>query len=166
MSEVPETLDEELSIYVERMVRMLHLISIYGDVLASPGAVEPGETPMDKAGTMLAIVYSFYYSLIETDEQGVNFFRVWRLRAPTFAKELDTLERQIDPFREDLRLFRNRFGFHGSRSRGHEGKAFDLLIKHTPGSLWDAILATRNLSSRMIADIQQDSSSSSAAQAT
>ena len=142
--------DEELSIYVERMIRMLHLITIYEDVLRKPKTADSFEAQVDPASTMMAVVYSFYYSLIETSSDGVSFFRVWRRRAPTFAAELDDLERRVEVFRDDLRIFRNRFGFHGSTTRKHESTAFELLLKHSGDALYRTIIDTRNLSTRLI----------------
>ena len=142
--------DEEFSIYVERMSRMIQLLRIYELVLKQPDAVDKDLPHLSLAGTMLAVVYSFYYSLIEDRPDGVSFFRVWRNRAPEFTPTLDALEAQVAPFRESLRLFRHRYGFHGSITRTHEAVAFDLLLHHTGSELMAIILATRDLSTKLI----------------
>jgi len=100
--------------------------------------------------TMMSVVYSFFYSLIETDPKGINFFHIWRKRQPTLTAELDALEKQIDPMRNGLRQFRNRFGFHGSRSRSHESSAFDVLKQFDGAQIYKAMIDTRNLSTRLI----------------
>jgi hypothetical protein len=101
-------------------------------------------------GTMMAIVYSFFYSLIETDPKGINFFRVWRKRLPEMADDLDALEKIINPMHEGLRLFRNRFGFHGSTSRSHEASAFNVLKQFDGRKIYQAIIDTRNMSTILI----------------
>ncbi len=45
---------------------------------------------------------------------------------------------------------RNRFGFHGSTSREHEAKAFNVLAAHSGEEIYKAILDTRNLSTKLL----------------
>lgn len=143
--------DSELSIYVERMIRMIQLLRIYELVLTLPDEQDGVRTPdLTLKATMMGVVYSFYYSLIEDDLRGVNFFRIWRAREPSFAAELDALEAKVKPFKEKLGIFRNRYGFHGSRSRKHEVAAFALLEQHAGMDVYEAILATRSLSSKLL----------------
>lgn len=142
--------DEEFCIYVERMTRMIQLLRIYELVLRQSGAVDTEQPHLSLAGTMLAVVYSFYYSLIEERENGIDFFRIWKRHAPEFTVELEILESRVAPLRENLRVFRNRYGFHGSTSREHESVAFDLLSQHSGNQLMDTILEMRNLSTRLL----------------
>lgn len=142
--------DDELSIYVERMVRMMQLLRIYEMVLGLPPEQEDLDSITGRRGAMLAVVYSFYYSLIEDQENSINFFRLWRSRVPQLSGEIDALETKILPFKDKLRVYRNRFGFHGSISREHESEAFKLLEDHTGTELYSAILETRNLSTKLI----------------
>lgn len=144
---------EEFSICVERMSRMIQLLRIHELVLKQPEAVDRNLPHLSLGGTMLAVVYSFYYSLIEDRDDAVSLFRVWTKHAPEFVPELDALEARVTPFREKLRLFRNRYGFHGSITRSHEAAAFDLLLNHTGRELMAVILATRDLSTKLIESI-------------
>ena len=142
--------DDELSIYVERMIRLIQLLRVYQMVLTLPDGDERVEPHLTMRGTMMSVVYSFFYSLIETDSRGIDFFRIWRERAPEMASELDALETRVQPMKDDLRVFRNRFGFHGSTSREHEAAAFKLLETHTGAEIYKVILDTRNLSTRLL----------------
>lgn len=147
----PPVPDDELSIYVERMMRMIQLLRVYEMVLALPDEPSDRDNPQSsRKGTMMGVVYSFFYSLIEDDSQGINVFRIWRAREPSFDGELDALEARIAPFKDRPRLFRNRFGFHGSATREHEAAGLDLLMHHDGGTIYQAILETRNLSTRLI----------------
>jgi len=98
----------------------------------------------------MSVVYSFFYSLIERDPKGVDFFRIWRKRLPDMKSELDELEARIEPMRKGLRLFRNRFGFHGSISRKHELPAFDVLKEFSGTQIYKTMLDMRNLSTKML----------------
>lgn len=149
MTEQPKK-DGELSIYVERMYRFIQLLRIYDIVLAIPDRDDPGEPHLTMRGTMMSVVYSFFYSLIEPDSKGVDFFRIWRARLPEAATDIDALEARVAPIRDDLRLFRNRFGFHGSRSREREAAAFDLLLNHQGSHIYQVILDTRDLSTKLL----------------
>lgn len=142
--------DGELSIYVERMMRFLPLLRIYEMVLRIPEDQDQGDPHLTMRGTMTSVVYSFFYSLIEKDSKSIDFFRIWRARVPELKEEIDTLEARIEPIRDGLRLFRNRFGFHGSTGREHEEKAFELLTEHSGMGIYQAMIDTRNLSTRLI----------------
>jgi hypothetical protein len=142
--------DEELSIYVERMMRFLHLLRIHDLVLRLADDASANAPQAGLHMTMIGVVYSFFYSLIEDDQKSVNFFRIWRAREPDYSSELDKLEARIAPHVKDLRLFRNRFGFHGSVTRAKEASGFQLLNADAK-ELWAIILDLRNLSTKLIA---------------
>lgn len=142
--------DDELAIYSERMLRLIRLLQIHEVVLTLPDDDFERAPHTGLHWTILAVVYSFYYSLIDENPDGINFFRIWRQRLPAQAAVLDALEARVAPHRKNLKLFRNRFGFHGSTSREHESKAFDLLESSPPAILWALIIDTRNLSTALM----------------
>jgi hypothetical protein len=142
--------DEELSIYVERMIRFLHLLCIHDLVFRLPDNAPANAPQASMHWTMLSVIYSFFYSLIEKDKRSIDFFRIWRAREPAYSSELDNLEARIAPHKEALRLFRNRFGFHGSTTRAHEASGLQLLDSDAK-ELWAIILDLRNLSTKLIA---------------
>jgi hypothetical protein len=90
--------------------------------------------------TMMLVVLAYFYSLIEDDEQAVNAFRIWRVRYPEEEAAIAAVEAKVAPFRQRLRKFRNRLGFHGSTSRSHEAVGLELFNKHRSSETWGAIL--------------------------
>src|SRR5262249_33496866 len=76
--------------------------------------------------TMMFVLYAYFYSLVEDSEDGLNGFRVWREVWPQEESAISAVQRRVSPFVGRLRLFRNRLGFHGSRTRHHEGVGFHL----------------------------------------
>jgi len=149
MTEAPKK-DDELSIYTERMMRFIQLLRLYEMVLATSDEDDRSEPHLTMRGTMMSVVYSLFYSLIEPDPKEIEFFRIWRTRLPEMSAEISALEARVAPMRNGLRLFRNRFGFHGSTSREHESPAFDVLFDHDGLDIYQAILETRNLLTKLI----------------
>ena len=154
--------DEELAIYSERMLRLMRLIQIHDVVMTLPDATPDALSHTGLHWTIVAVIYSFYYSLIDDDLKGINFFRIWRQRLPAQSAALDALEARVAPHKNGLRLFRNRFGFHGSTSREHESRAFDLLASSPPAVLWALIIDTRNLSTALIKEYKTSRSAADA----
>jgi hypothetical protein len=142
--------DAELSIYIERMLRFIQLLRIYDMVMQTPKEEDTGSNHVTMRGTMMAVVYSFFYSLIEKDPKGIDFFRIWQKRRPDMSAELNELENYIEPMREGLRVFRNRFGFHGSTTREHEAPAFDVLKQFDSSQIYRVMIDMRNLSTKLI----------------
>ena len=56
----------------------------------------------------------------------------------------------MSSFRNDLRVFRNRLGFHGSRTHRHELKGFDLFNNHSGIKLMNAILLFKSINAALI----------------
>jgi hypothetical protein len=95
--------------------------------------------------TMMVVLYSYFYSLVEDSEEGLNGFRVWREVWPNEEAAISVVEARVTPFLSPLRLFRNRMGFHGSRSRTHEATAFELFNKHSGTDVFEAIKLFKGL---------------------
>src|ERR1035438_1086128 len=112
--EPPDTADtEELRIFVERLRHFMNLWTIYGDLLAghyvpSVGAGE--QSVFNPTVTVMLVLYAYLYSLIEDSSDGLNAFRIWREHFPEEEPAIAAVEAQVVPFRNDLRLFRNRLG--------------------------------------------------------
>jgi hypothetical protein len=129
MTPQPAKNTEELTLFVGRTRHFLNLWTIYNDLLSGKYVPSMGEEPdsiYDPKGTMVLILYAYFYSLVEDSHDGLNAFRVWREHFPEEERAIAAVEAQIAPFTGDLRVFRNRLGFHGSRSWAHEAKGFDL----------------------------------------
>ena len=95
--------------------------------------------------TVMFLLYGYFYSLVEDSEDAVNGFRLWRERHPEERAAIDAVEAQVAPFRERLRLFRNRLAFHGSQSRAHESRGFELFAEHSGNEVFDAIKNFKSL---------------------
>ncbi len=126
---------EELTIFVERLRHFMNLWTIYNDLLTGkyiPSVVVDGyDSPFNPQITMMLVLYAYFYSLIEDSNDGLNAFRIWRGHFPEEEEAIAAVEAQVAPFKRDLRIFRNRLGFHGSRSRAHEAKGLEFFAKAT-----------------------------------
>jgi hypothetical protein len=115
---------------------------VYNDLLSGhykPTLNLPSEELTDVGATMMLVLYAYFYSLVDDDNQSVNGFRIWRARYPEEEVAIAAVEARVVPFRQRLKLFRNRLGFHGSRSRTHESAALDLFAKHSGTEIWEAM---------------------------
>jgi hypothetical protein len=142
---------EELRIFVERFVQFMNLWTVYSDMLTgrytpSVGQIYWGEASkeFDAAEwpvniSMMLVLYAYFYSLIEDSDDGLNGFRVWREVWPNEEVAISSVEKRVVPFRDRLRVYRNRLGFHGSRTRTHEAKAFELFSKHSGNEIFEAM---------------------------
>jgi hypothetical protein len=140
---------EELSIYAERHLDFLNIWTIYADLLK--GAYKPSLNDEERpvAITMMFVVYAYFYSLVEDSDEGLNGFRVWRAKLPGEDRAISAVEGKVKPFLARLRIFRNRMGFHGSRSRNHERAAFDLFNKHSGTEIFETIVLYKALAAAL-----------------
>jgi hypothetical protein len=145
---------EEFLIFVERLRHFMNLWTIYTDMLngryvPSVGATE--QSIFNPSVTIMLVLYAYLYSLIEDSSDGLNAFRIWRQHFPEEEQAIAAVEAQVVPFRDDLRMFRNRLGFHGSRSRTHESPAFELFGKFTGDYTWNAMKNFKALAASLLA---------------
>lgn len=145
---------EELRIFVERLLHFMNLWTFYNDLLSGKyvptGGNDPEWSVTSPGTTMMFILYAYFYSLIEDDEQSLNGFRIWREHFPEEEVAIAAVEAQAIPFRARLKLFRNRLGFHGSRSRDHESRALELFAEHSGTEMWDAMKNTKALGAALL----------------
>lgn len=83
--------------------------------------------------------------MVEDDPQGVTGFRVCREAWPEEEKAIAAVESLVAPLKPGLKLFRNRLGFHGSRSRAHEEKGLDVFAQHSGTAVWEAMKNFKSL---------------------
>jgi len=153
---------EELRIFAERFMHFMNLWTIYKDMLTGHYQPSYGEmltasdpAPIDNRKwpvniTMMFVLYAYFYSLVEDSDEGLNGFRVWREVWPRERAAIDAVETRVAPFRDRLRLFRNRMGFHGSRTRSHEAAAFELFDKHSGTEVYDAMRIFKHLGAGLL----------------
>lgn len=149
-------ISEQTYMFAERYAHFSNVHTIYRDLIS--GHYTPSvnmnrdvHVPsksfemQDVRTTAMFVLYAYFYSMVEDDPQGVNGFRVWRSAWPEEEKAIAAVEAQVKPLVPGLKLFRNRLGFHGSRSRSHEAKAFDLFAQHSGTAVWNAMLNFKSL---------------------
>lgn len=153
--------DEEFLLFVRRCYQFHHVYTIYLDLLSgrytpSVGyrALEDAEAnwtlPGEMGPTVMFILYAFFYSLIEDSEDGLDAFRIWRLRFPEESTAINALEAQVALLRSVLRVFRNRLGFHGSRSQKHEQRGYDLFANQSGTKMLETIRVFKSLNAALL----------------
>jgi hypothetical protein len=149
-------MSEELYMFAERYAHFSNIHTIYRDLLSGhykPSVNVSGnpQEPPTKfeitavSATVMFMLYSYFYSMVENDPQAVNGFRIWRQGWPEEEKAIAAVEGQVAPLRPGLRLFRNRLGFHGSRSRDHEKAGLDFFAQHSGTQVWEAMANFKSL---------------------
>jgi hypothetical protein len=154
MTSQPAQNTEELVLFVERTPHFLNLWTIYNDLLSRkyvPSMGAEAESIHDPKGTMMLVLYAYFYSLVEDSNDGLNAFRLWREHYPEEERAIAAVEAQIAPSISDLWLFRNRLGFHGSRSRAHEARGFDLFANTSGTAMWNTMKNFKALASTLLA---------------
>jgi hypothetical protein len=153
---------EELRIFAERFMHFMNLWTIYKDMLTGHYKPSYGEMltandsePIDNRKwpvniTMMFVLYAYFYSLIEDSGDGLNGFRVWREVWPQEGAAIAAVEARVIPFRDQLRLFRNRLGFHGSRTRSHEAVGFDLFNNHSGNEVFECMKLFKSLGAALL----------------
>ena len=149
---------EEFGIFVQRFMHFMNLWTVYRDLRSGhylptvnpPAKNDEDWSPTDIGTTIMFVLYAFFYSLIEDEVSGLNGFRVWRQRYPEEENAIAAVEAQATRFKKDLRLFRNRLGFHGSRTRAHEASGLDLFVRHSGTAIFNAMKNFKALGSALL----------------
>ncbi len=118
MSDPKSELREDVTISVERMIRFCHLAQMQFEYAAGDAKALP--VHLTRFGVLVFETASFLYSLFEDRPDSINLLKIWRGFDHPFGNELRTFATRLIPFKEELKLVRNRVGFHGSLSRNHE----------------------------------------------
>ncbi len=161
--------EEELRIFVERFMHFMNLWTVYSDFLSFKYVPSVDFDDSDDHSiprvqvTLMFILYAFFYSLVDDSQDGLNGFRIWRSRFPEEESAIAAVEAQVVPFQDKLRVFRNRLGFHGSRTRAHEDPALDVFATHTGGEIFQAMGNFKSLGAALLAkaNAQEGASNSS-----
>lgn len=113
---------EDVTISAERMMRFCHLAQMQFECAAGDTKVLPPVLPLHltRLGVLVFETASFLYSFFEDRPDSINLLRIWQGFDHPFSSELQACATRLTPFKAELKLVRNRVGFHGSLSRGHE----------------------------------------------
>jgi hypothetical protein len=153
---------EEYYLFVKRYMQFHNLWTVYFDLLSGRYVPSlPGKTSRevpevdstittDMQATLMFLLYAFFYSLIEDSNDGLNAFRIWRAKYPDEERAIIALERLILPFRPSLKVFRNRLGFHGSRSQLHEAKGFEVFGNFSGDQMIDRMAQFKALNAALL----------------
>jgi hypothetical protein len=152
---------EELRIFVERFMHFMNLWTIYKDILTghylpSVGTVQKSSDDNADAKdwpvniSVMFILYAYFYSLVGDSDDGLNGFRIWRKVWPNEEAAISAVESMVLPFVDRLRVFRNRLGFHGSRTRTHEAAGFDLFSQHAGDEIYNAMRLFKSLGAALL----------------
>lgn len=146
---------EELEIFVEHLMDFMNLWTVYTDHLNGKyvPSLDLGGKP-SRTGMYVTLMFHLYaslYVLVDDSKEGLNAFRIWREHFPAEEAAIAAVEQQIAPFKDDLRLFRNRLGFHGSRTRSHEMKGYDLFANASGTAMWNAMINFKGLGGTLLA---------------
>ena len=118
MSDKENRLREDVVISVERMMRFCHLAQMTFEYASGDTKALP--LHLTRFGVLVFETASFLYSLFEDRRDSINLLNVWQGFDHPFSDELQNYVTRLSPFKKELRLVRNRVGFHGSLNRSHE----------------------------------------------
>jgi hypothetical protein len=154
--------NEEYALFVRRCLQFHHVWTIYFDLLSGryiPSVenrkfedLEPSPALIgEMVPTVMFILFAFFYSLIEDSDDALDGFRIWRQKYPEEEAAIAALEQQTAPLRDDLKVFRNRLGFHGSRTQKHESSGYDLFGNHSGLKVLETMKTFKMLNAALIA---------------
>lgn len=149
MDETSLQLPEAVTISVEHLIRFCYLVQM---TMEQPDPQHsPLPTHLTRFGTLLLDTCSFLYSLFEDRTDSIHLARVWAGFDHPFYDALTAIENRLQPFKPQLKLVRDRYGFHGSLSRTREAEGFDILQDPLARDLCTLIHDVKQLAVHMIA---------------
>jgi hypothetical protein len=153
--------EEEYHLFIVRYMQFHNIWTLYRDFISgryvpSVAGYAPPEdeadwrTPAEFGFTLMFVLYSFFYSLIDDDRSSTNAFRIWRATYPSEESAIAAVEFRVNPIRPYLKTFRNRVGFHGSRSLKHQESGLDLFGEHSGSKLMNVMKQFKALNAALI----------------
>ncbi len=145
---------KELVIFVNSLRHFMNLWTIYTDMLSKryvPSLGADEDSIFNPTVTVMLLVYAYLYSLVEDSDDGLNAFRIWREHFPQEEMAIAAVKVADSRISGKIKKFRNRLGFHGSRTRAHESSGFDFFGTATGDCTWKAILNFKALAANLLA---------------
>jgi len=159
VTRTPEQINEEFRLFMVRHMQFMNLWTVYRDFLSKryipsvPGYQDTGNadwrTPASFDATLMFVLYSFFYSLVDQHEKGINAFRIWRAKFPAEEKAIAALEYRINPVIPDLKTFRHRLGFHGSQTFNQQDAGFKLFGTNSGGKMLNLMKQYKSLNAAL-----------------
>jgi hypothetical protein len=112
----PPTLEAitQYQVYRERLEQYLHLALIFQAL--SEGTCSPeslvGYSRADYALTIREVLIAWLPTFFDRRSDSLNAFELWPKLFPGLVAEIETVKKQLEPFVEPLRTFRNKVVFH------------------------------------------------------
>lgn len=139
----------ELDVFADRFFHFLNVWTVYRDLAKGKYAPSIDMEEPSVQVTMMFILCAFFHGLVEDSDDGLNGFRVWRKRLPREEAAIAAVEAKVQPLLGHLRMFRNRLGFPGSRTRSRESAAFDLLDQQSRTEILEAMKRFKSMSAAL-----------------
>jgi hypothetical protein len=104
-----------------KLVELFHFHLLWG-ALADEEFVPDnvmGHAGRDFAESIRVPLLSWYCTIVDRTQGGLNIFNVWRELFPKHRREIERVRREVEPQWEVLRTFRDRCGFHADTPRNY-----------------------------------------------
>jgi hypothetical protein len=112
-SPAPEAI-AQYRLFRERLDQYLHLVLIFQAL--EEGTCEPrslvGYSRADYALTVREVFIAWLPTFFDRRADSLNAFELWSTLFPALASEIEAVKRQLEPFVDPLRTFRNKVVFH------------------------------------------------------
>jgi hypothetical protein len=153
--------EEEHRLFIVRYMQFHNIWTLYRDFISGHyvPSVSGYVNKEDKADwrlpagfqyTLMFVLYSFFYSLIDDDSSSTNAFRIWRAKYPNEELAIAAVEFRVIPIKPYLRTFRNKVGFHGSRSSARQEPGLDLFGAHSGTKMLNVIKQFKALNAALL----------------
>src|SRR3974390_2161615 len=104
-----------------KLVELIHLQLLWSslaDEMFTPENVME-HTGQDFAGSIRTAYLSWYCTIVDRTQGGLNIFKVWLELLPRHRHEIDRVRQEVEPPWEVLKNFRDKCGFHADTPRSY-----------------------------------------------
>lgn len=154
--------DQEHFLFVIRLMQFCNIYTIYSDFLTGHYKPSVGgrsieqvaevdaSFPAEMLPTLMYLLYAFFYSLVDSDSQSLNAFRIWREKYGEEEEAIAAMEAVVQPLLPNLKTFRNRLCFHGSRTRERQDEGLVFFGTHSGDHTLEVIKAFKALNAALL----------------
>jgi hypothetical protein len=101
-------------VYTMKLIELFHFHILWG-ALANENFVPEnvmGHSGRNFAESVRTVLLSWYCTIVDSTQGGLNVFNIWRELFPNHRDEIERVRLEIEPHWEILRSFRDKCGFH------------------------------------------------------